>query len=275
MTHVFISYASADRAKAELLANILTSKGVSVWWDRTIPPGRIFDEVIQEALNAAGCVIVVWSHASIASNWVKTEAAEAAARGILLPAVIENVALPIEFKRIQAANLIGWNGERDHPGLDALLGAAARLMQGGTAPHGIVSVASDDSADGQKNAAAFSTSSTAPKRRRSLKLAIGPVAVSLTLAAMIYGYLQAEHAGPEEAATAPVSRGGERRDDAAPAAVRENAAPREAGAPAAPSGKHGDDAALTPVREAVPPPENTPVVGTVTLLPVAPGASSN
>ena len=82
-----------------------------MWWDRTIPPGRYFDDVIQEALHAAKCVVVLWSRASIASNWVKAEAAEAAARNILVPAFIEDVALPIQFKRMQSADLTGWSGE--------------------------------------------------------------------------------------------------------------------------------------------------------------------
>jgi hypothetical protein len=32
-----------------------------VWWDRTILPGRTFDQVIEEALAATRCMIVVWS----------------------------------------------------------------------------------------------------------------------------------------------------------------------------------------------------------------------
>jgi len=36
MSDIFISYARADKEKAELLAN--AQKGWSVWWDREIPP---------------------------------------------------------------------------------------------------------------------------------------------------------------------------------------------------------------------------------------------
>ena len=43
MSDIFISYASADRDRARLLADALAQKGWSVWWDRTIPPGKEFD----------------------------------------------------------------------------------------------------------------------------------------------------------------------------------------------------------------------------------------
>jgi NAD(P)-dependent dehydrogenase (short-subunit alcohol dehydrogenase family) len=77
MADIFVSYASADRDRAKALAEALATQGWSVWWDRTIPPGRQFDEVIEEELAAAGCVVVLWSKASVASSWVKTEAADA------------------------------------------------------------------------------------------------------------------------------------------------------------------------------------------------------
>lgn len=130
MADVFVSYASADRERARALSQVLTARGWTVWWDRTIPPGRVFDEVIQEEMSAAKCVVVLWSPVSVKSNWVKTEAAEAGGRGILVPALLENVAPPMEFKRIQAANLVGWDGERDHPELATLCAAVDRLVSG-------------------------------------------------------------------------------------------------------------------------------------------------
>lgn len=50
MSDIFISYASADRERAKLLSTALDRRGWSAWWDRTIPPGREYDEVIEEAL---------------------------------------------------------------------------------------------------------------------------------------------------------------------------------------------------------------------------------
>lgn len=126
MGHVFVSYASADRERARQVAALVASEGWDVWWDRTIPPGRQFDEVIEEALDAATCVVVLWSKASIASTWVKTEAAEANRRKLLIPVVIEDVKIPLEFRRLQAADLAGWNGEREHPEVDKFIAAIER-----------------------------------------------------------------------------------------------------------------------------------------------------
>jgi hypothetical protein len=101
-----------------LLADALSQKGWSVWWDRTIPPGKEFDQVIEEALDAAKCVVVLWSKTSTASSWVKTEAAEAMRRKILVPALIDETKIPLEFRRLQAADLSQWQGEHSHPELE-------------------------------------------------------------------------------------------------------------------------------------------------------------
>ena len=114
MSDIFISYSSADKEKAEQLANSFAQQGWSVWWDRQIPPGKSFDDVIENALNAARCVIVLWSKDSVSSRWVKTEAAEAAVKGILVPVLIEKVNIPLEFKRIEAADLSDWTGNEVH-----------------------------------------------------------------------------------------------------------------------------------------------------------------
>lgn len=126
MSDIFISYASADREHAARLARALEDRGWSVWWDRTIPPGRQFDEVIEEALDAARCVVVLWSPASIASSWVKTEAAEAMRRKALIPALLgDDVKIPLEFRRLQAANLAQWRGEASTPEFDQFCEAIA------------------------------------------------------------------------------------------------------------------------------------------------------
>jgi len=115
MSDIFVSYASDDKSRIAPLVNALTAQGWDVWWDREIPPGRTFDEVIEEALEAARCVIVVWSKASVKSRWVKAEATEGDRRGILVPIQIDTVSIPLSFRQIQAAQLIDWDGSSDNP----------------------------------------------------------------------------------------------------------------------------------------------------------------
>lgn len=130
MSDIFISYARADKERAELLAEAFSRQGWSVWWDREIPPGKSFDETIENALISARCVIVLWSKDSVSSRWVKTEAAEGAARGILVPALIDNVQIPLEFKRIEAADLSEWHGDSAHFEFDQLLKTVAGILGG-------------------------------------------------------------------------------------------------------------------------------------------------
>ena len=125
MADVFISYANENRDTARKLAASLEARGWSVWWDRKIQAGQTFDQVIERELETARCVIVLWSKESISSEWVKNEAALAAERGVLVPALIDSVRPPLEFRRRQAADLVGWNGDTAHLGFLALTDAIA------------------------------------------------------------------------------------------------------------------------------------------------------
>jgi tetratricopeptide (TPR) repeat protein len=133
VAQIFVSYASADREWVAPLAKALADRGWSVWWDRQIPPGKTFDEVIETALNQAKAVVAVWSESGVASQWVRTEAAEGVARQILVPVLKEKVALPLAFRRIQAADLTDWRPGVDHPGFTELVGALDELIGDETA----------------------------------------------------------------------------------------------------------------------------------------------
>jgi hypothetical protein len=128
MNDIFISYDSTDRGTAQKYADALESLGWSVWWDREIPLGKAFDQVIEEELNAARCVIVLWSKEAVRSRWVKTEAAAAADRECLIPVLIEDVAIPFEFKRIQTAMLMNWQGDAADPEFHPLIQAVRQLL---------------------------------------------------------------------------------------------------------------------------------------------------
>jgi hypothetical protein len=135
MADIFMSYSRTDRSRAEQLANALSAQGWSVWWDRKIAAGSSFDKMIERELDAAKCVLVLWSHASTDSEWVKNEAAAAMEREALIPVMIENARLPIEFRRRQTIDLAGWNGQAADSSLTPLFEAIAeRLGQPAKAP---------------------------------------------------------------------------------------------------------------------------------------------
>ena len=100
----------------------------------TIPPGRTFDEVIEEALDDAQCVVVLWSTTSVASNWVRAEAAEGARRQILVPALLDKVKIPLEFRRVQAADLTNWNGDQGDAEFEQFVRSISRLARSRVPP---------------------------------------------------------------------------------------------------------------------------------------------
>src|SRR2546427_9418490 len=103
MSDIFLSYATEDRPRTRLLVRALEARGWSVWWDRTILPAERWDSVIEVALDTARCAIVLWSKTSVTSEWVRTEAEEAARRKVLVPVLIDDVTVPLSFRGIQAA----------------------------------------------------------------------------------------------------------------------------------------------------------------------------
>ena len=85
MADVFISYSSQDRGRVAELAHALEQSGVSLWWDRRLVPGDGYEGAIEAALNSAKAVVVVWTQAAAASQWVRSEADYARNKGNLIP----------------------------------------------------------------------------------------------------------------------------------------------------------------------------------------------
>ncbi|HUP61620.1 MAG TPA: toll/interleukin-1 receptor domain-containing protein [Thermoanaerobaculia bacterium] len=134
MAQVFLSYAREDRECAEILARALTNHGWSVWWDRLIDVGGRFSTVIERELAQAKCVIVLWSRHSVQSDWVQSEASDANHREILVPVQIEEVRLPLEFRRLQTGNLCDWRKGLESPEFKACLASVEKLVRKKTLP---------------------------------------------------------------------------------------------------------------------------------------------
>jgi hypothetical protein len=240
MSDVFISYANLDRRIAQALADALEALGWSVWWDREIPLGKAFDQVIEEELNAARCVIVLWSEASARSRWVKTEAAAAAERERLLPVLIEDVAIPFEFRRIQTAMLSGWTGDREHPEFQRVVDSIRGMLGEPPARKAAPAVAA--------------RKTTAPHRR--LRNIIGAAAVAIAIA--LVGVAVVKTKSPPEDVAAPQPPASTQATVTTPAPPPQNA-----------SSPQTHSVPIPPVRaeaEAPPvPPPLTPVKGAFAL----------
>jgi adenylate cyclase len=72
MAHVFISYARSAEAKAQQVAEALRGLGYGVWRDDDLPAHRGYAQVIEERLEAAKAVVVIWSADAARSEWVQS-----------------------------------------------------------------------------------------------------------------------------------------------------------------------------------------------------------
>ena len=136
MTELFVSYKSEDRARVAPLVAALEADGVGVWWDAHIGGGTEWRETIESELNAARCVLVVWSERSTGpgGSFVRDEATRSLRRGAYLPVRIDPVDPPLGFGETQAMPLIGWKGDRGDPHYAALLAAVRAVIAGKPRP---------------------------------------------------------------------------------------------------------------------------------------------
>ena len=112
MSDVFVSYKAEDRRRVQPLVEALEADGLTVWWDAQIGGGDEWRRSIEQQLDAAKCVLVVWSKRSTApeGRFVRDEASRAMERGVYLPVRIDNVRMPLGFGETQALSLTGWKG---------------------------------------------------------------------------------------------------------------------------------------------------------------------
>ncbi len=122
---IFLSYSRRDIDRARWFINLFEGKGLSVFWDLTsIPPGITFHQFIRQSLDRSCCVVVLWTEASVKSEWVDIEAREGKKRGVLIPVLLDALKeeqLPFGLHIINATALHDWDGKSPHRNLDLLL----------------------------------------------------------------------------------------------------------------------------------------------------------
>jgi TolB-like protein len=130
MSDIFISYARETEGDARRIVEALRGLGYGVWRDDEIPAHRSFGEVLEERLNSAKVVLVLWSAEAAKSDWVRSEASRARAMGKLVQLTLDKSPLPMPFDQIQCANLVGWNGEVDAAGWRKVVRSIGELASG-------------------------------------------------------------------------------------------------------------------------------------------------
>jgi hypothetical protein len=136
VSDVFLSYKREDQARVAPIVEGLRAAGLSVWWDRDIGGGESWRQTIHEQLEAARCVVVVWSETSIGplGEFVHDEAGRAKARGVLLPVRIDAVRAPIGFGQVQTLDLAGWRGNARDRRFQPVVATVKAILSGKPRP---------------------------------------------------------------------------------------------------------------------------------------------
>ncbi len=129
MTDIFISYAQLDRDRVSKIAQALEDAGWSVWWDARGVAGDRLDDMVDRELANAKCVVVVWSTASIKSDWVLGEADEGREKRILVPVTIDGVEPVRRFRQLNTVSLKNWKGGRSNRDFQRLLDGIRALVR--------------------------------------------------------------------------------------------------------------------------------------------------
>jgi adenylate cyclase len=127
MSDVFISYARSTEEQAKQVEEALRSAGYGVWRDSDLPAHRTYAEVIEERLNSAKAVVVLWSSEAVKSQWVRAEAEAGRAAGTLVQATVDGTLPPLPFNQIQCADLNDWNGSATTRGWEKLAASVSAL----------------------------------------------------------------------------------------------------------------------------------------------------
>ena len=117
MPQVFVSYARSTEPQAQQVTAALRSLGHEVWRDDELPAHRAYSEVIEERLQAAGAVVVIWSAEAVHRVGPGRGRCRAErGKGTLRRSSVDGTIPPMPSYQIQCADLQGWDGDASAPG---------------------------------------------------------------------------------------------------------------------------------------------------------------
>ena len=132
MTDIFISYSHRDHAFVDQLETALGDAGFSVFRDTMLHLGPQWDREIEEALDRAKCVLVVWSKNSVTSDEVLNEAFHAQKAGKLIPVKVDDTKLPYQYARSNYLELNAKGSGMDETAFARLQDEVRRRIGSGT-----------------------------------------------------------------------------------------------------------------------------------------------
>jgi TIR domain len=144
MTDVFVSYVNADRSIASSIVEALESQKWRVFWDRSIPAGKKWPDVLRQRLSNAKCVVVLLTRASLKSSWVTYEASVALQRRTLVPLLVDpdinpNRDLPEMYRDIHVVSIPPDRGLPRSTGFqEPWIKATRDLVRQGTVRHSLL-----------------------------------------------------------------------------------------------------------------------------------------
>jgi hypothetical protein len=126
---VFLSYARESAESAMQIAALLRERGYTVWFDENLPAHRAYSDVIEEQLEAARAVLVLWSKDAATSQWVRSEANRARETARLVQVRLDDARLPMPFDQIQCADLRNWSCDMTRPAWRSVEESIAALVE--------------------------------------------------------------------------------------------------------------------------------------------------
>lgn len=118
------------------MADAMRSAGYDVWIDDELPAHRAFSLEIEEKLQAARAVLVLWSEDARASRWVPAEADLAYNADKLVQISVDGVLPPLPFNRIHCEMAPGWDGDVEGRAFTKILASIAELTKKSGKPSG-------------------------------------------------------------------------------------------------------------------------------------------